>query len=308
MKSQPSSYAVVEREWRDGDRVEIELPMRTTVERLPDGSDWVALLRGPIVLVAPAGTNDLVGLRADDTRMGHVAHGPVVSLDQVPVLLASAGDLPQHVQPDPAAGPLRFRLTDVVAPPAKDGVPLLPFFRLHDQRYQMYWQLTTKDDLDQRRERLAASERARAAREVATLDWIAVGEQQPEVEHDFVGGKTGTGRHDGRSWRRGDWFQYTLDPRGEKAVDLAVTYWGGERDRAVEIFANGKPLATQVLNRNKVGEFFEQRYPLPADVLAATTNGRVTIKFAAKQGTSVGAIYEVRLMRPAGPAVQPGNP
>jgi len=273
------------------------------VERLPDGSDWVALLRGPIVLVAPSGTNDLEGLRADDTRMGHVAHGPVVSLDQVPVLVTSAGDLPQHVQPDPAAGPLRFRLMDVVAPPAKDGVPLLPFFRLHDQRYQMYWQLTTKDDLDQRRERLAASERARAAREAATLDWIAVGEQQPEVEHDFVDGKTGTGLHDGRRWRRGDWFQYTLDPRGEKAVDLAITYWGGERDRAVEIFANGKLLATQVLNRNKVGAFFEQRYPLSADVFAAATNGRVTIKFAAKQGTNVGAVYEVRLMRPE--SVQP---
>jgi hypothetical protein len=72
------------RQWRDGDRVEIELPMQTTVERLPDGSDWVAL-RGPIVLASPAGTNNLRGLYANDSRMGHVAHGPVVPMDQVPV-------------------------------------------------------------------------------------------------------------------------------------------------------------------------------------------------------------------------------
>ena len=57
VSSTPSSYAELRREWRDGDRVEVELPMRTTVERLPDGSDWVAILRGPIVLASPAGTN-----------------------------------------------------------------------------------------------------------------------------------------------------------------------------------------------------------------------------------------------------------
>ena len=52
--------------------------MRTTVERLPDGSDWVAILHGPIVLASPAGTNDLRGLYANDSRMGHVASGPLV--------------------------------------------------------------------------------------------------------------------------------------------------------------------------------------------------------------------------------------
>ena len=76
--STPSSYAELRREWQDGDRVEVELPMHTTVERLPDGSDWVAILRGPIVLAAPAGTNDLRGLYANDSRMGHVAAGPLV--------------------------------------------------------------------------------------------------------------------------------------------------------------------------------------------------------------------------------------
>ena len=43
------------REWRNGDRVEIDLPMRTTIERLPDGSDYVAILHGPIVLAARTG-------------------------------------------------------------------------------------------------------------------------------------------------------------------------------------------------------------------------------------------------------------
>jgi DUF1680 family protein len=102
--SAPASYVELRREWRDGDRVEVELPMRTTVERLPDGSDWVAILRGPIVLASPAGTNQLVGLRADGSRMGQVASGPTVPMDRVPVLLASVEKLPEQVVPAATGG------------------------------------------------------------------------------------------------------------------------------------------------------------------------------------------------------------
>ncbi len=302
--SAPSSYAELRRQWRDGDTVEVALPMRTTTERLPDGSDWVAILRGPIVLASPAGTNDLRGLYANDSRMGQVAAGPLVPLDQVPVLLASATDVPRHVQPDHASGPLRFRLVDIVEPPAPGGLPLMPFFRLHDQRYQMYWQLTTREQLAARRERLAAEERTRAQREADTLDRVAPGEQQPEVEHDFKGEGSNTGISEGRRWRDGQSFQYTLNPRGEKAVDLVVTYWGGDSERTFDILANGTLLATQELKAEKPGEFIEKRYPLPPDVLATAVDGRVTIKFVAKVWVA-GGIFDLRLMKAAGRSANP---
>ena len=295
--STPSSYAAITRKWKNGDRVEIELPMRTTVERLPDGSDWVAILRGPIVLASPAGTNNLRGLYANDSRMGQVAAGPLVPLNQVPVLLASASDVPQHVQADAAAGPLHFRLADVVEPPASNGLPLIPFFRLHDARYQMYWQLTTKAEVAAKRDRLAAAERAKALIESGTLDRIAPGEQQPEVEHDFKGEDSNTGLAEGRRWRDGQSFQYTLNPRGEKAVDLVVTYWGGDSGRTFDILANGTLLATQELKAEKPGEFIEKRYSIQPTVLAAAADGRVTIKFVAKVWVA-GGIYDLRLMKP----------
>jgi uncharacterized protein len=294
--SAPSTYAELRRQWRNGDRVEIELPMQTTVERLPDGSDWVAFLRGPIVLASPAGTNNLQGLYANDSRMGHVAHGPVVPMDQVPVLLASAGDVSQYVKPDSAAGPLYFRLTDVVEPPVSEGLPLIPFFRLHNARYQMYWQLTSKEQIAARKEQLATAERAKALREANTLDRVAPGEQQPEVEHDLVGEGMEMGIFEGRRWRHGRSFQYTLATRGEKAVDLAVTYWGGDRDRKFDILANGKRLATESLDGSRQGQFFEKRYAIPADVLATATNGRITIQFTAPSGLA-GGVFDVRLMK-----------
>ena len=303
VSSTPSSYAELHREWQDGDRVEIELPMRTTVERLPDGSDWVAILNGPIVLASPAGTNNLRGLFANDSRMGHVAAGPLVPLDQIPVLLVSASELPQHVKAD-AAVPMHFHLTDVIEPPAANGLPLIPFFRLHDARYQMYWQLTTKAELAAKRERLAAEERAKALREANTLDRVAPGEQQPEVEHDFTGEKTDTGLRNGRRWRSGEWFQYVLSTRGEKSVELAVTYWGGDAGRKFDILVNGEPLATETLDSPQPNQFLEKHYSIPAKILSDATNGRMIIKFSAKSGAMAGGIYDVRLMKPDVSATQ----
>jgi DUF1680 family protein len=47
------SFASLQRTWRNGDRVELELPMRMRLESLdPANQDVVALLRGPLVLFA----------------------------------------------------------------------------------------------------------------------------------------------------------------------------------------------------------------------------------------------------------------
>jgi uncharacterized protein len=296
----PSSYAELRREWSDGDVIEVALPMRTTVERLPDGSDWVAIMHGPIVLAAPAGTENQTGLRADGSRMGHVAHGPLVPLDKAASLLTTAAELPAHVVPDPAAGPLHFRLKDVVTPAAPDGVPLAPFFALHDARYQMYWELTTEAALAARRERLAAAEQALAAREAATLDRVQPGEQQPEVEHDFKGEATKTGVANGRRWRDGKWFQYALDPRGEKAVELEITCWGGDDGRAFDILVNDTLLATVELKRERPGQFVEKRFPIPAPLLTAAAGKPLTVKFVAKAFVA-GGIFDVRLVKPGAP-------
>lgn len=295
--STPSSYAEIHREWRNGDRVEIELPMRTTVERLPDGSDWVAILHGPIVLASPDGTNNLRGLFANDSRMGHVASGPLVPLDQVPVLLTSADELPNYIKAD-TTGPMNFRLANVIEPSLPNGLPLIPFFRLQDERYQMYWQLTTKEQLAAKKASLAAEERAKAWREANTLDRVAPGEQQPEVEHDFLGEKSDSGLRNGRRWRRGGWFQYALSTHAENSVELAVTYWGGDTGLAYDILANGDLLATETVDNSKPGQFFERRYPIPAKILAGAINGRITIKFSSKSGEPAGGIYDVRLMKP----------
>ena len=49
----PGQFAAIRREWKSGDRIELELPLRLRVEPIdPQHPDTVALLRGPLVLMA----------------------------------------------------------------------------------------------------------------------------------------------------------------------------------------------------------------------------------------------------------------
>jgi len=308
VESSPSSYAAIKREWKNGDTVDVELPMHLRAECLPDDSDWVAFMVGPIVLAKPDGTDNMNGLFADSGRMAHVAHGPMVPLDKVPALLGTEDDLLNHIVQDRSAGPLHFRIKDVIEPEPSDskGLELMPFFRLHERRYQMYWELTTAEQVAARKERLAAEERAREAREAATIDSVAIGLQQPEVEHDLKGEGMETGIHNGRRWRHGAWIQYTLDPRGEKEVILSVTYSGDDRGREFDILVNGTVIATQRLTREKPNNFIEKRYPIPAEVLQAASDGRLTVRFTAKRQLA-GGLFDVRLLKPDAPEMLPFN-
>ncbi len=302
LSSSPGSYASLEREWRSGDRVEIDLPMSTTIERLPDGSDYVAILRGPIVLASATGTDHVDGLRAGQGRRAHVPEGPFVPLDQLPALVTSADQIPASVSPV-TDKPFTFRLAgDIVRPAALAERELIPFFRLHDARYQMYWRVATPEAYAADQIRLAAAEEARSALDAATLDRVSVGEQQPEVDHRFAGEDTETGVHLGRRWRHGRWFRYELAPRGATAAELVVTYWGGDRDRRFDVLANDTLLATENLTAAQPGKFFEVRYAIPPALLAATpADGTLAIKFSARSGKLAGGVFDVRLMRPANP-------
>ena len=127
---------------------------------------------------------------------------------------------------------------------------------------------------------------------------MEVGEQQPEVEHDYIGVKTETGIHEGRHWRHGAMMQYALDTHCETFVEIEVTYWGGDDGRVFDILANGTRIATQELNAEAPGKFIRKRYVVPVEVLQA--DNRLSIRFVAKRYVA-GGVYELRLMRAAAP-------
>ena len=298
-ESMPSSYAVLTREWRDGDRVDVDLPMTTKLERLPDGSDYVAVVHGPIVLAARTGGGRLDGLVAGDGRMAHVSPGPYLPLDGAPMLVGDAHTLAGRIHAVPGR-PLTFKAPEIIRPSEARDVELVPFFRIHDSRYMVYWRVVPPADYEQVVARLKAEEASRLALEARTMDHVVPGEQQPEVEHNLQASRSTTGTTHGRPWREAEgWFGYDLrlpSGRRQEALQLRVTYWAGQRDRKFDILVNDRAIASVTLDGGQPDRFVDETYPVPADVVGAATGGVLTVRFVAREGSRAGAVYDVRLL------------
>jgi uncharacterized protein DUF4986 len=78
----------------------------------------------------------------------HVTSGPLVDIDKAPTLALTDADLPKHIVPDAKAGPLHFPITNIVEPKAANGLPLVPFFSLSHQRYQVHFDLLSSKTLE----------------------------------------------------------------------------------------------------------------------------------------------------------------
>ncbi|MEO8636848.1 MAG: beta-L-arabinofuranosidase domain-containing protein [Gemmatimonadales bacterium] len=128
----PGSYLVVDRTWKDGDTLSLQLPLALHSESLPGDPTQHALLYGPLVLAGRLGREGLTPetLRAEPTKPRTV---PEYKLDAVaaPPLRFAADDPAATVRPV-AGKPLTFEV---------DGQELVPFYRLFDERHAVYWSL-----------------------------------------------------------------------------------------------------------------------------------------------------------------------
>lgn len=133
----PGSYFVLDRSWKDGDRVEVTLPMRLHIAAMPDDSSIQAVMYGPLVLAGRLGTAGLTKdtLRAEPTKPRTV---PEYKLDPiaVPPIVATSADPATWLKPV-AGRPLEFRTTGQ----AIDRT-LIPLNRVFDERYAVYWKVT----------------------------------------------------------------------------------------------------------------------------------------------------------------------
>ncbi|ADG74096.1 protein of unknown function DUF1680 [Cellulomonas flavigena DSM 20109] len=212
-------YVTVRRTWRAGEVLAWRLVAGPAAERLPGDDGWVALRWGPVALAVRGDTDDLVGLRAGDARMGHVAHGPLRPLADTPVLVGSDDDISAALRPGPDG-------TFVLDRGAEAPLVLEPLHTLHDARYTLYLPVVADAaDLPARRAALAAIDEAQLGLAARTVDTVACGEQQPETDHGYRGTDSWTGATGGRHWRAThDAFSYRLaDPEGRAAL-LRVEY------------------------------------------------------------------------------------
>lgn len=288
-----NGYINIDRKWKDGDVVTLILPMETRAEQLPDKSQFVSFVHGPIVLAASTGTANMDGLMADDSRMGHIAHGPLYPMDDAPLIVTNTKDLAPLVK-ETNADNLTFSVADVTYQNKYKDLKLVPFYTLHDTRYVIYWPYTTPGGLEKMQADVKAREQKALELDRVTVDKVTAGEQQPESDHGFKFEKSDKGIYKDRHFRNArGWFTYDLKNNDSAAKKLKVTYTYN-KDTNFDLYVNDKLIATVKPNDVQQGQFIEEDYALPKELQKAAV---LKVKFTAKEKSRTANVYDVRLLK-----------
>jgi DUF1680 family protein len=138
--NKPGSYVSVNRVWRDGDRVRINLPMELHIETLPNTPDELAIMQGPIVLAGDFGGDNI----QNDYARNQLDYAKVAD-PPVPVFVGDPADILHHIKAMPGQ-PLTFVTNDLAQP---SDVTLVPLYQLNHKRYTIYWKTYTPQQWQQ---------------------------------------------------------------------------------------------------------------------------------------------------------------
>ena len=79
-------------------------------------------------------------------------------------------------------------------------------------------------------------------------------------------------------------------------IELLCTYWGGETgQRTFDILVEGQLVATETLNRDQPGKFFERAYPVPREL--TRDKQQVEVRFRAHPDNMAGGLYGLRVLK-----------
>ena len=291
VRETPGSYVTVDRQWKNGDTVQVRLPMSLQMEAMPDDSNTIALLYGPIVLAGDLGEEGLDNSR----RYGPSAPqmGRVKPID-IPAFVCDRNAVLANVKAL-SGTPLAFQTSGIGQP---RDVSLIPLYKTFEQRYTVYWKVYSTEEWEKRKAEIAAAAARRKDIERRTIDAVTPAEPESERAHNYQGENATEGYFEGRRLRaaRNGWFSYQLRVNPEKPSTLVCTYRGseGRSPRSFDILVDGEKVATQTLE-NHPTEFLDFEYALPENLTRGKE--RITVKFQSRPDSTAGAVFDIRIVQ-----------
>jgi DUF1680 family protein len=126
VKNRPGSFVPIERTWNTGDNVEIKIPFSLRLESMPDDSNRVAVMYGPLVMAG---------------YLGPVADTAIKDTTYVPIMMIQKRDPSKWIKQVPGK-PNTFMTMHTGNP---RDVELRPFYSIYNRRYSVYWDLVPSD-------------------------------------------------------------------------------------------------------------------------------------------------------------------
>ena len=262
----PGNYIVINRKWKDGDRIEYLLPMPFSSISIPGNEKVRALRYGPIVLSASINEGE-------------------------PAVLVSNGPIEKEIRLE-SVHPLRFKI------PKADGqsfYELLPYFEnmgnlavYFDTFNSAEWQASKESYLLKMNKEKYLAEH--------TVDQISLGEMQPERDHQFESYQCTVGERLKRKIREtgaNGWMEFTMKIAPEQTNKILASFYGNNGSRTYDIFVDGKFLTTDIIHW--MGDrFVEKNYEIPVGL--TKDKNQVKIRFSAKGYGMVPPVTEVRII------------
>ncbi len=288
-----AGYLEITGNFKKGDVIELTIPMELAIYNSRT-QNQVAFTYGPVVLAAPLGTTNF----PNDTVEKET--GLDTTTTDVPYIVYDGDDINELVTLVDRES-LTFKLNGAYMSEGED-VSLKPFYEIHHQFHNVYWNMNMAGDLFLKR------------LNNVTVDQVQPDGQQDELGHDLNGNCLGTNHNGSFSsggnnymWRdawgvKDAYFSYMLGVDGEAKNYLCVAYWGSDvpfgnggktYTRDFSIFVDDVKVGTQVVNNNKPGSPYYCYYEIPEEV----TNGKeaVTVKFMANgELCCAGGVLEAR--------------
>jgi hypothetical protein len=254
------------------------MPFGLRTEAFADNPNRFALLYGPLVLAA-----------AVEPRKPF----PLVVADEA-TLLASLKPVPG--KPNTFLGsPEVFRV------PGQDTggpVTLEPFYKAYDEHYVTYWDRLTPEQWAAKQEDFKKQLAAARALEARTVDYVEVGDEQNERDHNFHGERTDVREFNDRSWRTTDtngWFEWDLKVTPGRAQELRVEL-GGRNRSTLSVFVNGETLRGEPTTASGEPGPRTQTYVLSPELVGK--KDKVSVKFQAPADQRGASVATVRVLTP----------
>ena len=276
----PGHYLEVTRTWKNGDAVELNLPKRLHKDPLPDNPDRMALMWGPLALAGDLGPENMQRSSSDNFSV-------------VPVFVTDHTNVADWIKTIPGkAGD--FRTAGV----GHDrDVDLIPFYRLHERTYAVYWDIYTQAQWQQKAREIATERERQHKLKLATVAFAQPGEMQAERDYNEQGEASWPEHVMGRAARRGTkWFSFDLPVDPAHPMAVVATYCSDEwRKRTFDILVDGQKIGGQTVEKEGAPHFYDEQYAIPAGLVAG--KDKVTIRFQATNGNEIAAVFGIRMIR-----------
>ncbi len=131
--SEPGSYLVINRKWKNGDKLEITMPMSLHAFPMPDDKSLAAMMYGPLVLAGELGSEGLTSQNVLTTQNQY--RFPQARIATVPPLNVNSDNITDWIKPVDGK-PLTFKTVG-----QSQDITLVPFYELFNQKYIIYWKI-----------------------------------------------------------------------------------------------------------------------------------------------------------------------